>query len=75
MNKKYLGVIISLLGLLGLIILNGLTKLYGIVANYDALSFFDIIYDNFLLSYITLMILILLGLYFIIKEYNKELFK
>lgn len=75
MNKKYLGVIIALLGLLGLIILNALTKLYGIVANYDALSFFDIVYPNFSLSYITLIILILVGLYFIIKEYYKELFK
>lgn len=50
MSKKYLGILLSVLGTIGLIIFNGIIKVYAIVAHYDGLSFFDIVYQNFLFS-------------------------
>ena len=72
MRKKYLGIIIAVIGVIGFSILMGMAELLRFMVNYKGISSFIIIKENFLLSFIIIAAVIFIGIYLIIKDKNHE---
>lgn len=67
MKKKYLGIIISFIGVVGFSILLAIVELLRFIVNYQGVSSFIIIKENFLLSFIIIIAVICIGIYLIFK--------
>lgn len=72
MKKRYLGIIISVIGVVGLSILMAIADLLRFIVNYNGVSSFIIIKENFLLSFIVIVAVIFSGIYIIIKDKNHK---
>lgn len=72
MKKKYLGIIISVIGVVGLSILMAMAELLRFMVNYKGISSFIIIKENFLLSFIIIVAVISSGIYLMIKDKNHK---
>lgn len=70
MRKKYLGIIIAVIGVIGFSILMGMAELLRFMVNYRGVPSFIIIKENFLLSFIIIAAVIFIGIYLIIKDKN-----
>lgn len=72
MKKKYLGIMISVIGVVGLSILMAMAELLRFMVNYKGISSFIIIKENFLLSFVIIVAVIFSGIYLMIKDKNHK---
>ena len=72
MRKKYLGIIIAVIGVIGFSILMGMAELLRFMVNYRGVPSFIIIKENFLLSFVIIVAVIFSGIYLMIKDKNHK---